>query len=157
MTIDGTDCQIRKYFNKGYYSFKFKGPGLRYEVGVCIQTGDICWVNGPYKCGSWPDISIFRDVLKGLLLPRELVEADAGYRGDAKCSIPTNARNTAEYSKKKDARSRHETINGYLKKWGVLHRVYCHDLNNHGRCFMAVAVLTQLTFERGARPYQVNY
>jgi len=40
-SVDGTDCQIQEplLFNAKWYSHKFKGPGLRYEVGVCISTG----------------------------------------------------------------------------------------------------------------------
>jgi hypothetical protein len=140
-----------------WYSHKFNGAGLRYEIGVCIQTGDIVWVNGPFKCGPWPDLSIFRINLKNLLLPREQVEADNGYRGDPSCRTPAMARSWAEYEKKKAARGRHETLNGRLKKWGILNQVYRHSLDKHGDVFMAVCVLTQLTIDRGSRPYQVNY
>jgi hypothetical protein len=159
MTVDATDLEIwqPKPFNKKWYSHKFHGPGLRYEIGVCIQTGDIVWVSGPYMCGRWPDINIFRDGLKNWLLPGEMVEADGGYRGDEKVRNPTNVRNHAELMKKKAARVRHETINGCLKNWGVLNQTYRHGPETHCDCFMAVAVLTQLTFNRGNRPYQVNY
>jgi hypothetical protein len=159
MTVDGTDCEIWEPhpFSRLWYSHKFKGPGLRYEIAVCIQTGDIVWVNGPYKCGRWPDLKIFRDRLKGLLIPREQVEADKGYRGDDKVRHPNMARSYAELYAKKLARGRHETINCRLKRWGILSHVFRHDLNKHGHAFMAVAVLTQLTFDHGFKPFQVNY
>jgi hypothetical protein len=48
---------------------------------VCIQTGDIVWVNGPFKEGKWNDIKLYRRILKEQLLPGEMVEADRGYRG----------------------------------------------------------------------------
>jgi hypothetical protein len=103
MTVDGTDVMIwePKPFSRMWYSHKFNGAGLRYEIGVCIQTGDIVWVNGPFKCGPWPDLSIFRINLKNLLLPREQVEADNGYRGDPSCRTPAMARSWAEYEKKR--------------------------------------------------------
>ena len=84
VSVDGTDCPINdpKPFNSKWYSHKFKRAGVRYEVAVCIQTGDIVWVNGPYPCGRWPDISIFRDKLKWKLAAGEKVEADRGYRGE---------------------------------------------------------------------------
>ena len=159
MTIDGTYCEIQEpsTFDKMWFSHKFKGPGLRYEVAVCIQTGDIVWINGPYKCGRWPDITIFRHRLKALLLPREQVEADKGYRGDENVRHRKMARSYAELQAKKVARARHETINVRLKKWGILSQVFRHDWNKHFHVFMAVAVLTQISFERGFRPYQVNY
>lgn len=61
VTVDGTDCQIfePRPFSKQWYSHKFKKAGVRYEVAVCIQTGWIVWINGPYPCGAWPDIKIF--------------------------------------------------------------------------------------------------
>jgi hypothetical protein len=159
LTVDGTDCEVEQQtpFSKLWFSHKFKAAGLRYEVGVCIQTGDIVWVNGPFKCGQWPDVSIFREGLKALLLPREQVEADGGYRGEPKCRVPSMARNMDEYKKKKAARARHETINGRLKSWGILKQVFRHNLNFHNSVFMAIAVLTQLTINRGNRPYQVDY
>jgi hypothetical protein len=157
--VDGTDVEIWEPtpFSKSWFSHKFKSAGLRYEVGVCIQTGDIVWVNGPFKCGRWNDLSIFRNDLKLLLLPREQVEADGGYRGDTKTRTPAMANTWAEYKKKKAARARHETINGRLKNFGILQQTFRHPLNKHRHVFMAVAVLTQLTIDRGNRPYQVDY
>jgi hypothetical protein len=58
-------------------------------MGVCIQTSDSVWVNGPLKCGDWPDINICLFDLKGRLAPGEKVEADAGYLGDD-CIRTTN-------------------------------------------------------------------
>jgi hypothetical protein len=51
----------------------------RYEIGICIKTGDILWVNGPFMCGSWLDIKIYRRDLKQKLRVGEMVEADSGY------------------------------------------------------------------------------
>ena len=65
MTVDGADFPIwepRPYCKVGnaiWYSPKFKGAGLRYELGVCIQTGDIVWINGPFCPGNWNDVEIF--------------------------------------------------------------------------------------------------
>jgi hypothetical protein len=43
VSVDGTDFQINEPtpFSKGYYSHKFNGPGLRYEIALNIMTGDI--------------------------------------------------------------------------------------------------------------------
>ena len=41
--------------NKALYSHKFNGPGLRYQVGLCLRTDDICNIEGPFACGDWPD------------------------------------------------------------------------------------------------------
>lgn len=82
VTVDGSDfriCEPHPFSNK-WYSHKYKGPGLRYEIAVNIQTGDIVWTNGPFPCGRYPDVKIFKQGLMLRLDPDELVEADKGYR-----------------------------------------------------------------------------
>ena len=51
ITVDGTDFHIQEpaQFDPKWYSHKFKGPGLCYEIGVCIKTRWIVWVNGPFS------------------------------------------------------------------------------------------------------------
>ena len=41
------------------------------------------WINGPYPCGDYNDILIFRDSLMSRLAEAERVEADDGYIGEA--------------------------------------------------------------------------
>ena len=61
LSVDGTDCRIQKK-GRRWSSHKFaKKAGVRYEVGVAIKSGDICWINGPYPCGQFADITIFRE------------------------------------------------------------------------------------------------
>ena len=83
-TVDGTDCEIYNVpgSEAAFNSHKFDGPGLRYELGICILSGWIVWLMGPFPCGDWPDIEIFRFALKHLLEPNERVEGDDGYRGE---------------------------------------------------------------------------
>jgi hypothetical protein len=136
---------------KGWYSHKFKGPGLRYEVGVCIQTGDLVWINGPFPCGAWPDIKIFRQDLIGCLTGGEKVEADKGYRGEAHyIKTPRNDVDTI-------VRSRHETVNKRFKQWGCLNKLFRHQPSKHQSVFGAVAVLTQLAIENGEPLFGVFY
>ena len=125
ITVDGTDCPINEPqpFSSKWFSHKFKSAGLRYEVGICIKTGSIVWAYGPFPCGSYSDLRIFRRQLKGkLLLAGKMCEADLGYRGE-----PTTIRTPHDYVSrsnqhaKKKARARHETVNGLLKDWSVLH------------------------------------
>ena len=107
-----------------WFSFKFKGPGLRYEVGVNIISGDIVWVSGPFLPGLWTDSKIFKYGMLKSLDKEERVEADAGY----KAHDPLYAR--TPYSiwnkdKKKELRNqvqaRHETVNQRFKQFGILH------------------------------------
>ena len=161
MTIDGTDCPIQEPvpFSRIWYSHKFRGAGLRYEVGVCIQTGDICWINGPFKCGRWVDLAIFRRDLRQRLLPGEMVECDGTYLGEPACRHKHIIRNVADGRAKAAARARHETVNGDIKVFGCLGSAgpWRHDRHLHKYCFGAAAVLTQLSYNLGNRPYQVNY
>jgi hypothetical protein len=159
-TIDGTDCRIWQPhpFDKKWFSHKFKGPGLRYEIGVAIQSGDIVWINGPYPCGSWPDIKIFRHRLMQHIPAGEKVEADAGYRGQRdKIRTPGMFVSRSDQRAKANARARHETANKRLKQWGCLSQTYRHELNFHYRIFSAVAVCTQIAIENGEPLFAIRY
>lgn len=91
ISVDGTDCPIqkrwswetgRKVLDKRFYSHKFNGHGLRYEVAISILNSDIVWIAGPYMPGKFNDLMIFRDGLRQELDQGERCEADDGYRGD---------------------------------------------------------------------------
>ena len=157
--MDGTDFRLAMKYRKEFWSFKFKESGLRYEVGINIATGDICWWHGPFVCGKYNDLTIFQNALQLHLEDGERVEADMGYKGAApfyvKCpggvwSDP----NTEELQKR--VRSRHETCNNRLKKWNILKVPYCHNVLEHQSIFGAIITLVQLSF--GSNPlYQVVY
>ena len=87
MSVYETDCKIEKH-GKRWFSHKFKKPGVRYEVAVGIASGDIVSIVGPFPCGEYPDIKIFRMVLKHDLDDAERVEADKGYQDDQKVKAP---------------------------------------------------------------------
>lgn len=159
LSVDGTDCRInepRKPFSKKWFSHKFKGPGVRYEVALNIRTGEICWINGPYQCGSWPDPSIFKDGLDSELEEGEMVHADKAYRWQASCSTPYNQ---IRYEKDQShlIRARHETVNKRLKDFRVLSTPFRHPLSKHSWVFRAAAVCVQLAL-RGESPlFQIDY
>jgi len=69
VSIDGTDFRImeQKEFDRKWYSHKFQGPGLRYEIGLCIRTGFIVWVYGGRPCGQCSDLKLARDAFVGQL------------------------------------------------------------------------------------------
>ena len=129
LSVDGTDFRILgpKPFWKGWFSFKFRGPGLRYEVALSIQRGDICWSNGPYPAGKWPDISIFRDKLKLMLKKGERVEADFGYRGEKSLEHPGKHGNDEKRKRQKArVRSRQEHVNKRFKQFNCLKNMWRH-------------------------------
>ena len=154
MTIDGTDFRIQQ---KGVAK---KGKSaLRYELGIDILKGNLIWVEGPYPASAWLDIKTFLNCLAGPLLPGKRVEADNGYVGRAdKVKCPNNNCNPPEnLGMQSAARSRHETFNGRLKNWGILEKVYRHDITVHGTVFYACAVITQLSVANGEPLFEVEY
>ena len=161
VTVDGTDFLIVQPipFSKRWYTQKFHGPGLRYEVAICIQTGDIVWISGPFRPGKMNDITIFRKGLKYLLLDAgEMAEADKGYRGEPNCiRLPGDYVSLSDKRAKDNARGRHETVNRRLKTFGCLQQRFRHAKKKHKYCFAAVAVCVQLAFENGELPFQVTY
>lgn len=144
MTVDGTHCRIVEPtpFDKKWYSHKFHGPGVRYEIAVWIHSGYILWVNGPYHCGLYPDIKIFNGTLKNRLLPGEKVLADRGYTSNS-CvyRIPKSEGLSASLL------ARHESLNRRLKNFNVLSSRFRHNVSLHSYCFHAIANLTQLMIE----------
>ena len=170
LSVDCTDCEICepgpyvKRVNKKWYSFKYKGPGLRYEVALVIKTGLIAWVNGPFPCGSFPDHKIFKYCgLKDALDINERVKADGGYKSlDPQfCKTPYGYTSIAHPERKRMAsrvRARHETINRRLKKFNILTTVYRHSKNDHMDAFHAVCVVVQVEMLNGEPLFQIeNY
>ena len=159
--MDGTDFRILEPspFSKKWFSHKFKGPGLRYEIAVGIQLGHIVWTNGPFPAGI-PDINIFRSSLKDKLVEGERVEADKGYRGEpTKIDLPQENTGGSEdqVRSKARARSRHETMNARLREWGVLRTTFRHKINRHRGIFRAIIVLSQIKIENGHPLFNVTY
>lgn len=74
MTVDGTHFAIHEPnpFDERWYSHKYNGAAVAYEVVVCIQTGRIVWINGPFP-GSWHDLDIFHNDFVWQLEPWEMV------------------------------------------------------------------------------------
>lgn len=66
VTVDGIDVDIEypSLFLTHWWSHETNNGGLRYEVAVTLMEGFIVWVIGPYPAGSFPDVKIFRDVMK---------------------------------------------------------------------------------------------
>ncbi len=135
---------------------------MRYELATTIATGDIVWINGPFPCGAWNDITIFRHSLLKALDGNERVEADDGYTGESphitKCPSAVMAHPPELNNIRQRSRNRHETVNERMKNFAILWEEYRHDLTQHGYVFRAVAVLCQLAIENGDPLFPVkNY
>lgn len=165
VTVDGTDFRIQEpsLFSPGWYSHKFKSAGVRYEVAVSINGGDIVHVNGPFPCGHNPDIIIFRSKLINMLGPNEMVEADRGYRGEpTKVRIPVDYKTPLQEQLKNTARGRQETVNRPFKQFGILaqrfrHHVSMEDMSLHKTAFEAVAIITQMDSNMGNCLFHIDF
>ncbi len=114
---------------------------------------------GFLPAGKYTDIKIFNKVLHHFLDPGEQVKANKGYIGHPdKIKCPQNVGNTAEkWVMQGRVRAHHETLNRWLKNWGILSQVNRHDIMWHGNVFWACAVVTQLTIKNGEPLFEVEY
>ena len=89
VSVDGTDFRIQEPtpFSSGWHSKKFNGPGLRYEIAISIRSGDVVWIHGPFPCGHWPDIKIFRDALINELDEGERLKLTKGIEESQSLSV----------------------------------------------------------------------
>ena len=158
MSIDGTDvkCKEPQPYNPIWWSLKHNSAGLRYEVGICIKTGDIVWFNGPFPC-NMSDREIFDLCLSKKLAPFEKVEADNGYKGRAQIYLPGQGKNHRDRKQKSQVRGRHENVNGLFKVFGAMKKWESNNVAKHGIIAKAVAVIVQTSFSLGQRLYEVDY
>lgn len=61
-SVDGVDFRVKgkKLMSgkpdKRYYSFKFKGPALRYLIAMSVHSTDMVYLDGPYLPGVYNDL-----------------------------------------------------------------------------------------------------
>jgi hypothetical protein len=160
VSVDGTDFLIPEPtpFSTKWWSHKCNGPAIRYEIAICIQTGHIVWIHGPFPCGEWPDIQITRDALIPSLDEDEMYVADERYVDGNGCAITHNAFGGLWGHQMSVVRGQHEMCYGCFKYSNILGRTFRHNKRLHGSVvFRAVAVLTQLTIENDEPFFGVVY
>ena len=159
ITVDRTDFRIQEPipFNPKWYSHKFKGPGLRYEVAICIKIGWIVWVNGPFPAGEWPDRKIAQAGINHHLDENECYVGDGGYYNGQQWAETPTGYNNHEQKMYAMARARHETVDRQFKQFGCLSNTYRHKLQKHGAMFHAIANITQLAIMDNEPLFQVGY
>lgn len=86
LSVYCTDFMIFEAVSSQWYSHKFQGIGLLYEVGVSIRGSNIVWAHGPFHCWKHTHLSISRRGLKRHFLSDEKLVADQGY-SDYNCSL----------------------------------------------------------------------
>ncbi|KAG9404512.1 hypothetical protein AC1031_004720 [Aphanomyces cochlioides] len=155
VSLDGTDFRILEPtpFDAKWFSHKFKGAGLRYEIGLCIHTGHIVWAHGGLPCGEWPDLRLARDAYIYAVNRGEKTLADRGYADPSYFVYPSDERR--DNARQKQIMARHETCNRRLKQFRILGGIFRHRLTLHPTCFHAVVNLTQIMIENGEPLYSV--
>lgn len=154
VSIDGVDCIIfePKPFDRKWYSFKHNGPGLRYEIGLCISTGKIVWAHGGKPCGAYTDLKMAREHFVSMLVNGEKAVADKGYKDNRYFITPTTHPNYPQINK---ILARHETINKRLKQWKCMSNRFRNSLNKHPQCFHAVINIVTLCLDNGEPLFDV--
>ena len=149
MSIDGTDCPIEEPtpFDAKWFSHKFNGAGLRYEIAISIYSGLVVWVNGGVPCGSWSDLRLARSSFVLQLDPNEKVLADSGYR-DHRFFLNDDPMHWI-------IMARHETIHAKIKIFRVLTTPFRHDLEKHDLCFRAIVNIIQLMILNGETLFDI--
>ena len=161
LSVDCVDFLIFEpgpYVHPMWFSHKFNGPALRYELAICLQTGWICWVNGPKPAGMCNDLTIFRMDLKRYLNVGERVETDEGYVGDWKTRPKSDFANNLHWKHmKEEAMARYETVNGKIQAFKCMSEQFRNGKTKHFLYFMTVATLVQCEIIEGRATYQINY
>ncbi|GAX21863.1 hypothetical protein FisN_30Hu064 [Fistulifera solaris] len=168
ITVDGTDfkCTEPQHdtlpIDRQFFSQKFNHGAVKYEVALSIFEPKCVWMNGPHP-GGRHDLTILRE--GGLLqqmIPGKLAIADRGYRTSVlaeqeKLSLPNDFDGDEVKDFKGCARSRHESYNGRLKKFGILDKTFRHRplMQKHGHAFRAVVVTQQYQLENGSILFEV--
>jgi hypothetical protein len=151
-TYDGTDCHIHEQrpFSGGWWSHKFNGPGVRYLIGISVSTSEIVDIKGPFPCGHWPDLKIFRQHVIPKLSQGEKVVADRGFRGEPNfVTTKDNCESPAAREKVNRLLARHESANKHFKDWKILSEKFRHDIKRHRTAFFAVAAMVQIELKTG--------
>ena len=131
------------------YSHKHNGPGLKYEICHGIYSGNICWVNGPFKAGEFNDLQVAQEFGLCTMLDAsgEKAIADGIYKDKDHFHTPPGVR-TPQSRAMNTLRARQETINARLKNgWCCFSTTWRHDQELHELAVNAVLTMMQLEFD----------
>ena len=164
VSLDGTDFKTWEPkhptlpIDTKYASHKFLSAGFRYEIALSVRTGKCVWISGPHKAGKH-DMTVFREGLKQMIQPGDVVIADRGYqtsRADESFMSTPNGQDSIEVARFKTlVRSRHETYNGRIKMYASMENCWKHGIEKHRWAFLAVATTVQYHLEEGNGLFEV--
>lgn len=118
-------------------------------MATCIQTGIIVWSNGPFPCGSHPDLRTARASIVCQLdtTSGEMTLADGGHNDNCEFFETATGANDADQRMKSVARAHHETVNRGSKALRILGKKFQHKLNKHSVAFNACLNTIQMALE----------
>ena len=146
-------------FETRWFSHKLNGAGLTYEIGLCLQTGWIVWVNGPFPAGWGNDkqIAESEDGLVEMLDDDEMVIADGVYYDGYRVFMtPGGIHDDFEYLQSV-SRARHETVNTRFKFFRCMKVEWHHEKEKHRFAFGAIVAITQLKIQTDEPLFGVHY
>ena len=148
-SLDGTDFRIREPspFSTKWWSFKFNGPGLRHEIAIEAESGNIVWAYGGFPCGAFPDLIIARKKFVNLLRPGEKAIADRGCK-DGRCFMQAKT-GSLHHKGRQNMLARHENVNRRVKCFDSFSGAFRHDVSKHHVFFHAVVNIVQIAIETG--------
>jgi DDE superfamily endonuclease len=165
MTVDGTHFAVNEprhaefSQDKKHFSHKKGRAGWSYELGICLYSSNLIWMNGPFPAGQ-NDKTIFakpeglKDKLKTLGLK---AIGDKFYNGHLDEVSIFNRMDSPEVKKFKGrALLRHESFNSLLKHFAILDDRFRHvGRESFATCFEAVAVICQYRIELECPLYDI--
>lgn len=136
VSLDALDIKILEPtpFDARWFSHKFHGPGLKYEIGLNIRNGDIVWAFGGYPCGEFPDLCLAREAFVLALNDNERAMADKVYKDPS--FITPNSSNSIQHNL---IMSRHETVNKRLRQFNILKIEFRYVLQKLPMIFHVIA------------------
>jgi hypothetical protein len=148
-----------------FYSEKLRGPAVRYELALSICASDIVFINGPTlpgRCGNDKGgMSVEAMFLADGGLRNKLEEAQeravASSSGHVFDQEYVNVGDRDErYEQYALAQVQNQNILKKLRSFEVLRQKFRDDMEKHGFCFRAVALILQLAHEGKEKPLNTS-
>jgi len=148
VSVDGTHCNFPEpkhatlSKDPRYFSHKHNGAGLAYELALHLFKSELVWLKGPIPAGT-SDLAIYKSELKGKIPAGKKVITDRGYNDqkDPRLAQPNSHDSKDLKEFKARARMHQEIFNGCMKRFHCLKDPFRHGQDQHGQCFVAVAVI----------------
>lgn len=156
MAIDATACRIQRPRDNAtqrlFYSGKHKAHVQKWEIGVRLTDGKICWVSKEYR-GPVHDSRMFREGgLLNFLIPGEKVLGDKGYQGMPEVISPHRGRDLEETELLfnqilSSERIIVERVFGRMKEFHCLKNSWRASLEKQNWAFYVLACITNKKLE----------